>query len=200
MGHSEVDESVTIRIGTNVEYLNQEFEGRIKFRLNRLFMDPNGAYLPDLHQLFNHKDQSQLDALIEPIEQKGAINIFLFETYTRKTGAPAMMGFTPILREDQNSYAFISPQFDRLFIAYPGLFDGSTLIHEMGHFLGLSHPWEMEIEHQRLLGFCTCQKDDKNHMSYNETVDHFTTQQLDIMHRNTMTYRQYLLSHIEVRN
>ncbi len=199
MGQSEVDQSITVRIGENVEYLNQEFEGFIKFRINALFMDQGHAYIPDIHQKIHVDGGSMVEDLVGEIEKKGGINIFLFDTYTKGQNQPAMLGFTPILSMGHSSYEFNSPLFDRMFIAYPGLFSGSTIVHEMGHFLGLSHPWEMNKLDRQLMGLCQCSADDTNHMTYNQEVDHFTAEQLERMHLHAMSFRQYLMSHIELQ-
>ena len=49
MGMSDVDESVTLDIGRNIDYLNNEFENRIIFEIGKMFIDENHAYIPDLH-------------------------------------------------------------------------------------------------------------------------------------------------------
>jgi len=198
MGREEVDDEVTVQIGENIEYLNQEFEGRIKFRLNRLFMDVNHAYIPDLHADFVNKERALVDELIEPIEERGAINIFLFDTYAKEDGYTAMMGFTPILRAYQSTYEVNSPRFDRLFIAYPGLIDKSTIVHEMGHFLGLSHPWELNRLSLSMMGLEHESSHEKNHMTYNAEVDEFTEEQLDRMHHFALNFRSYLLEEVQI--
>ncbi|MEL6123592.1 MAG: hypothetical protein AAFR14_07705 [Bacteroidota bacterium] len=181
MGKEEVDQKITVQIGENIEYLNQEFEGRIKFRLNRLFMDPNHAYIPQLHEDFVNQSHSLVDELTRPIEITGGINVFLFETYSTNDGRSAMMGFTPVLSAYQSSYAANSPRFDRLFIAYPGLSDKSTLVHEMGHFFGLSHPWSLDAVSRSFMGLASEDELANNHMTYNANVNRFTTEQLDRM-------------------
>jgi len=196
MGLEEVDEKVTVQIGDNVAYLNQEFEGRIKFELDRLVMDPGHAYIPDLHKDHLRKDRRRLNELIDPIEESGAINIYLFETYSTNDGQSAMLGFTPVLTAQYKQYEPSSPQFDRLFISYPGLQDKSTIIHEMGHFLGLSHPWEMSDIDLDLMGFYE-EGSARNHMTYHPEVDHFSAQQLVRMHHFALTFRRYLIDRIE---
>ena len=63
MGREQVDETVTVKIFENIEYLNKAFEGRISFVFDELFMDPNHAYLPDLYKSF-HTNQVEI---VEPV-------------------------------------------------------------------------------------------------------------------------------------
>lgn len=197
MGKQEVDNSITIQIGENIEYINQEFEGVIKFELGRLFMDPNIAYIPDLHADHVKKDTRTLHEIIDPIEEVGHINIYLFETYSENDGLSAMMGFTPVLSAKHNTYQNLSPSFDRLFIAYPGLIDKSTIVHELGHFFGLSHPWDMNRVSLEMMGLNN-EEAEKNHMNYNPEVNHFTREQLDRMNHFALTFRRYLTKEIQI--
>jgi len=197
MGMDSVDESITLKIGENVEYLNQEFEGKVKFELNGLVLEKNHAYLPDLHIDFFKQRGQRLRKIIHPIEEQGAINVFLFETYRPEDQQSALLGFTPILRMRQSSYDANSPRFDRIFMAYPGLDDMSTLVHEMGHFLGLRHPWEMNHIDQELMGLNSTDKKQVNHMSYEFAVSEFTTEQLERMRDFALRFRHYLVKEIE---
>ena len=109
MGMNEVDEEVTVRIGENVEYLNEEFEGMIKFELDKLVMDPNHAYIPDLHRDHIRRNRNKVNRLLRPVESSGAINIYLFETYSKDDQDMAMMGFTPVLSKRPGEYEHSSP-------------------------------------------------------------------------------------------
>lgn len=197
MGMDSIDESIPLKIGENVDYLNQEFEGKVKFVLDGLVMDENHAYLPDLHIDFFKRRGHRLRNIIHPIEQQGSINIFLFETYRPDNQSSALMGFTPILRMRQSSYDANSPRFDRIFMAYPGLEDRSTLIHEMGHFLGLRHPWEMNHLDQELMGLVSDDILQVNHMTYELNVAEFTEEQLERMRDFALRFRRYLVVNVE---
>lgn len=197
MGMDSVDQEITIRIGENIAYLNQEFEGKVKFILNELVMDENHAYLPDLHLDFFKRRGQHLQSLVDPIEKEGSINVYLFNTYSADNKNSALMGFTPILRMRQKSYHVNTPRFDRIFIAYPGLHDMSTLVHEMGHFLGLRHPWEMNGLDQELMGLTTDSTLNKNHMTYELTVSEFTPEQLERMRDFALRFRGYLVDNIQ---
>ena len=199
MGMEEVDQKVTVQVGENIEYLNQEFEGRVKFELGQLVMDPNHAYIPDLHQAHIEHDRTPINQLVDPIEVDGGINIYLFETYSKDDGNSAMLGFTPVLSAKHKLYAESSPSFDRLFISYPGLIDKSTVVHEMGHFLGLSHPWELNKISLDMMGFGSPDAQ-RNHMTYHPEVNHFTSQQLDRMQHFALNFRNYLITRIEMRS
>ena len=192
MGKTEIDQDVIFQIGENVDYLNQEFEGVVKFELNKMFLEEKHRYLPDIFKSYRMKSRGLVSSLVSDIEEEGAINVYLLDTYAEGGANKALMGFTPILSRMQNTYALNTPRFDRMFIAYPGLEEKSTLIHEMGHFLGLSHPWEMSENDQNRLGL---KKEIlyKNHMTYNFDVDSFTPEQLEYMQNFALKYRSYLM-------
>lgn len=196
MGKDSIDEKITIQIGDNVEYLNKEFEGKVKFVIHKLVMDENHAYLPDMHTDFFRRKTGMINDLLYPVEKKGAINVFLFETYAQRGQRSALMGFTPILRARHKSYSHNSPKFDRIFMAYPGLIDKSTLVHEMGHFLGLRHPWEMNHIDKELLGLHFADTKNNNHMTYGVNVDRFTQEQLESMRDFALRFRGYLVKEI----
>ena len=107
------------------------------------------------------------------------------------------MGFTPILRTRQSSYHVNSPRFDRIFIAYPGLEDMSTLVHEMGHYLGLRHPWQMNSIDKELMGLSSDSITAKNHMTYEFNVSEFTKEQLERMRDFALRFRGYLVENIQ---
>ena len=196
MGREQVDETVTVQIFENIEYLNKAYEGRISFVFDELFMDPNHAYLPDLYKSF-HTDQVEIvEPIVEPIEKKGGINIYLFDTYCEVGTNEALMGFTPMLKARQSTYAINSPRFDRILMAYEGLSDNKTLVHEMGHFFGLKHPWELSVSNKCRLGMCNKFDEAKNHMSYGSDVERFTGQQLESMRRYALDYRTYLMDRV----
>jgi len=196
MGRDNLDLDVPLKIGENVEYLNQEFEGEIVFELNEIFMDSEGAYLPDLYANFRKGAHAQINRLVKPLEQKGGINVYLFDTYCEDNSAAALMGFTPRLKMREESYAKNSPRFDRIYIAYHGLEDKSTLVHEMGHFLGLKHPWELGPGDKYHMGLRNASAINMNHMAYGANVSSFTKQQLQKMKRHALKYRTYLMSKI----
>lgn len=198
MGRDSIGDDVTVSINDNIQYLNEEFEGQIIFVLNNLYMDSNGAYLPTLHEDYFLDAGAMLDEITEPIEQKGSINVYLFDTYVKENTDQALMGFTPILTAKQKMYADHSPLFDRILIAYAGLNSKTTLVHEMGHFLGLQHPWEMNTVNKQFMGFANRDIIDRNHMSYNADVDDFTDEQLERMQDFAKRFRSYLVTDYKI--
>lgn len=196
MGREEVDPSITIKIFENIEYLNETFEGEISFEFNELFMDPNHAYLPDIYAEFKEGKKEVVEPIVDPIEKKGAINVFLFDTYAENGSNAALMGFTPLLKQRQDSYSTNSPRFDRILMAYEGLEENKTLVHEMGHFFGLKHPWEITTFAKHQLGIKNTNEEAKNHMSYGEEVERFTPQQLESMRNYALKYRKYLMERV----
>ena len=199
MGKDEIFQEDLERIDENIAYLNQEFEGLIKFELNEIVKGGAPGFLPNLRDDYIVNNQDKIDRLLLPIEESGAINIFLFDTYVRQEQLGAMLGFTPILSNSYEGYAPSTPEFDRLFIAYKGIKSMVTLVHEMGHFFNLKHPWEMENEDLDNQGINETNKA-FNHMNYHPDVSEFTREQLNLMVDFALTYRSYLIKRMEVSN
>lgn len=195
MGMEEIDKKIYANIDQNFQYLNQEFEGYIGFEMNNLHLDVNSAWLPDLYSNFYRKGADKINQLVNPIEEQGAVNLYVFDTYCEEDTDQALMGFTPVLRSAHYKYKSASPGFDRIFIAYEGIEDQSTLVHEMGHFLGQKHPWELTEYARKAIGLINSNVDN-NHMSYGHNVNHFTRQQLEQMRKHALEYRSYLADKI----
>ncbi len=196
MGREEVDESVSVKIFENIEYLNEAFQGQIAFVFNELFMDPNHAYLPDIYESYRIDRDEIIEPIVDPIEKKGAINIYLFDTYSEGGHSDALMGFTPLLSANQDAYATNSPRFDRILMAYEGLEGNQTMVHEMGHFFGLKHPWELSTFAKHRIGIRSKEDESKNHMSYGLSVEEFTPEQLEEMRKYALNYRRYLMDRV----
>lgn len=196
MGRQEVSPEVTIKISENIDYLNEAYAGYISFEFDELFMDPNHAYLPDLYRSFHEGNPGMVRPIVKPIEKKGGINVYLFDTYCEEGQTAALMGFTPLLTALQNTYARNSPTYDRIMMAYEGLEENKTLVHEMGHFFGLKHPWELTVGNKYSLGIRNAHDEAKNHMSYGNEVEKFTPQQLENMRQYALRYRSYLMERI----
>lgn len=192
LSDKKIEDSKTAQILPNIEYLNQEFEGQVHFILDKITLSEKQAYLPDLHTDYFKREGHNISRLIDPIEEKGAINIYVMDTYLPEGKTAALLGFTPILKSRRNTYSINSPRFDRIYIAFPALADPSTIVHEMGHFLGLDHPWDMNHINLDLMGINEGNFK-KNHMTYNLNVDHFTQEQLARMRDFAWQFRDYLM-------
>lgn len=198
MGLDSIDHYFIKGIGENVDYINQEFEGKVKFELNEIVIDPNRGYLPDLHKDAFTEAEAEITRLVTPVEQEGAINVFLFDTYYLQGTNQALMGFTPILAGHYEAYTDTAPRFDRIFMAYAGLESRTTLVHEIGHFLGLEHPWEMSNFNKRMMGLHDHKAEQHNHMTYNADVNGFTVEQLERMRDFALKFRKYLIDDIDL--
>lgn len=196
MGKSEVCDSTIANIEANLEYLDTEFEDKIKFKPDYYLFDGQSAYLPDIHLALLKGEDDWVTDIVSSVEIKGRLNVFVFDTYTPANSNQSLMGFTPILRDKQEDYGAISPEFDRMYIAYESLLKKTTLVHEIGHFLGLQHPWEMSMHSKQQFGLVKQTDQDDNHMSYHHDVHKFTTQQIEHMRLFALEYRSYLLEEI----
>lgn len=183
----------------NVEYLNREFEGKIKFEMNQYVVNEGFALLPDLHREYIGVEELTVDSLVKNIESQGSINVFIFDSYVIEDLDAELMGFTPIFKAKHSDYELVSPSFDRIFIAYSALEKKTTLVHEMGHFLGLDHPWEMTDTNRNLMGLSSQDLTEKNHMAYGFKVSEFTDEQLEKMQHFALEFRTYLVKKREYK-
>lgn len=119
--------------------------------------------------------------------EKSAENISIWIVDSKST----LRGFAPIFSThfDELEYYNLSSIF-----IYDGLFDrySNTLIHEIGHLFGLSHPWELSKKSQSDLGLIYPHAT-YNFMDYGDYQDHFTIEQLGAMFTFAHNYRRYLI-------
>ena len=194
---SHSSEDLLNQVESGVDYLNTEFEGMVKFETKSINFSPRKALLPDIYHDFYNQDLALIADVISSLESKGDLNIFVCNTYFEENIEAELMGFTPILRARQYAYEQNSPLFDRMYISFSGLEGRQTLVHEMGHFLGLKHPWEMHSIDQKLMGLANDNEESENHMTYHKDANHFTKEQLARMQSYALLFRTYLCDRIE---
>ena len=191
------DPQTTSLIGENIKILNREFEDEVKFELGHIVLDERQVFLPEIKNAVYGTGSELINAFTKPIEVKGGVNVFVCETYLTEEGQGELMGFTPVLRARQYAYEYNSPRFDRIYLSYVGLKETTTLVHEMGHFLGLKHPWRLNKINLELQGLTSQQVIDENHMSYTADVHEFTDEQLERMQHFALQFRRYLCIQID---
>jgi hypothetical protein len=194
MSRTESDPGTVFKIKENVAFLNQEFEDIVKFEVKDVSNNQGHALLPDLHDAYFGDQEFTVDSLVEDFERKGSVNVYIFDTYMLADIEFELMGFTPILKSDFEAYESVAPSLDRIFLSYSSLDKQNTLVHEMGHFLGLDHPWEMSTIDKDQMGLGTAKKIESNHMAYGAEVSSFTEEQLKSMHDFALNYRSYLIN------
>jgi len=105
-----------------VEEMNQVFAGaQIAFKVHSTIEVIRNPYFFDFH-----KDNEGL--LTAQYSTNNMINLYLVNSIRM-----------PQYEENVAGYAYMPGGPDRLIISMPHLTDGTTLIHEMGHFFGLMH-------------------------------------------------------------
>ncbi len=191
------DPKTTVQIGENIKILNMEFEGLIRFELGHIVLDERQVYLPEIKNEIYGTGSEIIREFTQPIEIQGGVNIFVCETYATDGNVGELLGFTPVLKARQYAYEYNTPRFDRIYLSYLGLEEATTLVHEMGHFLGLKHPWRLDSINLELQGLTSQAIIDQNHMSYTAEVHEFTDQQLERMQHFALQFRRYLCVEID---
>jgi len=180
---SLVDENMVTLNAAFKESIVFEKEGAIeKSGLNPL--------LPDLFQKYSD-NAAEFDS-IRTFSKKGYITVFLMPTEEDTVRGQVLLGFTPIYSDWFEGFEQVSPRMDNLFVSYDGLQKGTTLTHEMGHFLGLSHPFQLDFDERKALGLESEKAICVNYMNYNCFVNQFTEKQTNLMSYFAKKYRGYL--------
>jgi len=175
----------------NIASLNEAFVGKIIFeKTDKLIETEHEALLTDLYK--SYSENNPIFDTLRTLSQKGYINVFLMPTLEDTVSGQVLLGFTPIFSDWFEGFKQVSPRMDNLFVSYDGLFKGTTLTHEMGHFFGLAHPFQLDFPERKELGLETEKAICTNFMNYNCFVAQFTKEQLNLMSYFSTTYRHYL--------
>lgn len=178
------------------EQLNAAYKGKIVF--DRDSVDNHHIYRYDLVDLYNDYKYGKgklWNRLIDKYVEEGYYNVFIIQS-VRVNPTSHLLGFAPVLSTDFDEYQVVSPKYDNVAVSYAGLFDyeaGTTVIHETGHWLGLSHPFEISFKDKVELGLTSNYKICINYMNYNCFVAEFTEEQIRVQYNFAKKYRKYLL-------
>ena len=194
------------RLRHSIDLANAYFDGHLHFRIapadsGMLYLAAAPHPLPWYYEGYQqgHWERiDQLDALhaaeVATGYAAGAITVYVFDTYSARDSV--LLGVTPVLADAAGwqLYERLSPRYDRLYVTYASL-GRSTLAHEIGHFFGLPHPWDIAHDARLTAAFGLDDADAlcRNAMGYNCYVDGFTPQQLDAATWFALTYRAYLI-------
>ena len=176
----------------NMATLNEAFDSTIIFEYEDsiLLMPKYTETLPELYANYTNPEKNFEE--IYKLSEKGFINVFLMPTVEDTLNGRVLLGFTPIYSDWFEGFEQVSPRMDNLFISYDGMLKGTTLTHEMGHFLGLAHPFQLDFQQKKNMGLATEKAICVNFMNYNCFVDRFTEEQVHLMSFFTEQYRKYL--------
>ncbi len=178
-------------ITENISILNQAFDASIVFaHPDSIIKSDKKNILTELYDAYIDGDQNF--EKIRTYSKKGTINVFLMPTQEDTLNGQVLLGFTPIYQDWFKGLEQVSPRMDNLFVSYDGIQKQTTLTHEMGHFFGLSHPFQMNFEERKKLSLETEKAICTNFMNYNCFVNEFTNNQVHLMNYFAKTYRSYL--------
>ena len=178
-------------ITENISILNQAFENSIVFvHHDSIIRSEKENILTELYDAYIAGEPNFEN--IRTFSKKENINIFLMPTQEDTLNGQVLLGFTPIYKDWFVGFEQVSPRMDNLFVSYDGMQKQTTLTHEMGHFFGLSHPFQMDFEERKKLSLETEKAICTNFMNYNCFVNGFTDEQINLMNYFAKTYRSYL--------
>ena len=151
---------------SSMDILNEAFHGYYHFETDSIiWSSEKEIYIGDLMSSRQLENQ-----ICKPYDEDGFINLYIMPTNTD------LLGYTLMLA---NNFQDLSGDdtFSRVFLSYPSLKKGTTLTHEIGHWLSLGHAFQI----------CA------NYMSYDCRRDFFTTEQLENMVIFGINFREYLM-------
>lgn len=177
--------------------LNDEFEDRFSFqKRDTIITHQSTETLVSMYADYLHGDKSKVINIANTFSIKGYLNVYVLRTFDMY--GVKLVGFTTTNPEPL-IFKQTSPLYDNIFICFDALFDydaGNTIAHEIGHWLGLKHPWPTEMTYMELqeMGLTSSLEICINNMNYNCYTEKFTVQQLDFMEKYLKKYRNYLVN------
>ena len=179
-------------IEKNIQNLNQAFAPNFEFKTNMVGynIQNQNTNIVDIYSEYYSTPEKVAD-LFKPSELH-TINIYLAPTRMDTSTGQVLLGFTPIYSDWNEGYAEVTPKKDNIIVSFEGLEKGTTLIHEMGHFLSLEHPWQLNYEEKKLLKLEKESDICRNYMNYSCFTDQFTFEQKVQMMFFAKKYRFYL--------
>lgn len=189
--NAEQLDSIRQNIGAAVQHLNEVSEGVLTYSATAPRHIVQSLELREMYQAFA-KTPNAYDAFVAATASLDTLTVYI--TTSSSTEAGKLLGFTPELPTDDDNLERMrrdtarAKLFGHVFVASDGLTAG-TLAHEVYHWLGLAHPWEISEDDRRVLGIDAPDVLDANLMSYSDRQRSLTSQQLASAHHYAQTYR-----------
>ena len=171
------------QVKTSVGVMNDMFKGKINFVYSRHY---------DYYPGYKKSIQDWIDAsrkwTYDFEEYDDEVLVFVTHTNT------SLNGFTPVLPNGLERYEQYAPLLDKIYLSYRSLDRATTLSHEMGHFFGLNHTWEVVNKKDiNMLQLTNDKVKCVNLMSYSCYRDSFTDGQISSMINFLVKYKSYLI-------
>jgi hypothetical protein len=115
------------------------------------------------------------------VEEEDVINVYIFENSNQ-----GLLGFTVVFPTCKDCYVKLSPKYDNILLSMEAIENTNSLVHEMGHFFGVPHPFKSnrqwrDQEELDLYGWFTDQAKCQSTMNYSCCAYEVTDEMLGIM-------------------
>ena len=158
------------KLNSSIDFLNTQFDGGVIFNYrDTIWEDTTSLVIEDLMMSGDWTLENDLSSMYE---DDGYINLIVLPS------RGLLNGYTFRPQDDIED-----PRWNRIFLSINAL-GGTTLAHEVAHFMGLQH-----VANKETCAFHMCE----NIMSYCQCRDHFSDSQFDTMYSVLVDKRSYLV-------
>lgn len=169
---------------TAIKELNDRFQGSIQFTKSEFDYRIDPTY--DIRYFFD--EISVFDELASYFSNTGVVNVYVFNPDPEDV----LLGFTKVWYDNPGHYELVTPEFDDIAMSTIAYMD-ETLVHEMGHYLGLKDMINTSDEEKHVFGVTNNKLECVNAMGYGCCGTEFTKDQIDYMTRYAIKYRNYVI-------
>lgn len=170
---------------------NEAFENKLYFIIDTIpLIHYYNNTLEGIYADYKYGNRIKYNNIISNYSLDNYFNVYIFDDGDKET---ELLGFSA----NTGNVFFGRSKSNNIFLSKYGFYkynNASVLIHETGHWLGLTHVFEMTEYQKRKIGITNSMQMCVNYMNYNCSVHEFTQQQLNIMIHNLQNNKKYLLN------
>lgn len=181
--------------------LNIAFHNRFKFNIDttniQIHIEP--ITIIEIYNNLKYNNGAIYLKLVQTYSKKNTINIYIIPSITdgEKINDRVLLGFTPILEKFDYKYDVYTPIYDNIFVSHDLNNKKEiyiTIIHEIGHYLGQKHVFDLTYDEQLKSGINSKHLVKYNYMNYGDSINNFTDIQVNDMEEFLYDNRFYLIN------